>query len=73
MLVSDILKTKGDLVHAISRDRSITDAARLLSERKIGSVVVLEAGRLVGSCPSAISSGRSPRGARFAWRSRWRR
>lgn len=48
MLVSDILKTKGDLVHAISRDHSITDAARLLSDRKIGSVVVLEAGCLVG-------------------------
>jgi CBS domain-containing protein len=48
MLVSDILKTKGDLVHAISRDHSITDAARLLSERKIGSVVVMESGRLVG-------------------------
>lgn len=48
MLVQDILKTKGGAIHAIAPDRTVTEAAGRLSELRIGSVVVLEDGRLAG-------------------------
>ena len=48
MLVQDILKTKTMGIHAIAPDKSVADAAELLTKNKIGSVVVMEVGKLVG-------------------------
>ncbi len=46
MLVSQILRSKADDgVLTIEPDRSVADAARVLSERKIGSLVVSRDGR----------------------------
>ena len=44
MLVSQVLKEKGDLVFTISPDESVADAAALLYERQVGAAVVLGPG-----------------------------
>ncbi|PLR28077.1 inosine-5-monophosphate dehydrogenase [Caulobacter zeae] len=43
MLVSQILKTKGDLVFTASPQETVGAAAALLHSRKVGAMVVLEA------------------------------
>jgi CBS domain-containing protein len=43
MLVSQVLKEKGDIVFTISPDESVADAAQLLHQRQVGSMVVLAA------------------------------
>mmetsp|Transcript_24093 Transcript_24093/g.33843 ORF Transcript_24093/g.33843 Transcript_24093/m.33843 type:complete len:143 (-) Transcript_24093:47-475(-) len=48
MLVQDILKTKGGEVHTIGPDETVSEAARQLTERRIGSVVVQDGDRLAG-------------------------
>ncbi|MCR9174433.1 MAG: CBS domain-containing protein [Alphaproteobacteria bacterium] len=48
MLVQDILKTKGPEIHSIAPDRSVSEAAKQLTECRIGSVVVLKGSTLVG-------------------------
>jgi CBS domain-containing protein len=48
MLVQDILKTKGTEIHSISPEKSIFEAARQLTDCRIGSVVVLNGAALVG-------------------------
>jgi CBS domain-containing protein len=47
MLVSQVLKEKGDLVFTISPDESVADAAALLYERQVGAAVVMGAGGAV--------------------------
>jgi CBS-domain-containing membrane protein len=46
--VRDILATKGTHVMTIGADASVLDAAVLMNERKIGSLVVMAAGRVIG-------------------------
>jgi CBS domain-containing protein len=46
--VREILHTKGTHVLAISPEATALDAAVLMNDHKIGSLVVLDAGRLVG-------------------------
>jgi CBS domain-containing protein len=46
--VRDILRGKGSLVHSIGPAATVLDAALLMNEHKIGSLVVMEDGRLVG-------------------------
>jgi CBS domain-containing protein len=46
--VKDILIRKGGDVLSIEPEASVYDAARLMNERKVGSVLVCEAGRLAG-------------------------
>ena len=41
MLVSQILKAKGDLVFTISPDETVAAAANLLNARRVGALVVL--------------------------------
>ena len=48
MLVQDILKTKSPEIHSISPEKSVSEAARQLTECRIGSVVVLNHTTLVG-------------------------
>ena len=47
MNVEHILAAKGRDVLTIEPDRTLADAARVLTERKIGAVVVTDAGRAV--------------------------
>jgi len=42
MTVATILKAKGNAVHTMEAGQNLADAARILSERKIGAVVVVE-------------------------------
>jgi CBS domain-containing protein len=42
MLVSQILKTKGDLVFTISPHETVAEACRLLLERRVGAMVVVD-------------------------------
>jgi CBS domain-containing protein len=46
--VRDILKAKGSDAHAVGPDTSVYDALKLMAEKNIGAVLVLEAGRPVG-------------------------
>ena len=46
--VKQLLQAKGTAVHAIAPDASVLDAIRLMAEKGIGALVVLDQGRLVG-------------------------
>ena len=46
--VRDILALKGSQVHSTGPGASVLDAALLMNEHKIGSLLVLEGGRLIG-------------------------
>lgn len=48
MKVRDILRLKGGALFTITPEDSLTDAARLMSERDIGSLVVMSHERVVG-------------------------
>ena len=48
MLVSQILKLKGDLVFTAAPTDSVAAVAALLHSRRVGALVVLEAERVVG-------------------------
>ena len=48
MLVSDILKTKGSDVVAVPPTMAVSDAAKLLAEKRIGSVLVLDKEKVAG-------------------------
>ena len=48
MLVSQILKRKGDLVFTIEPSETIAGTAALLNSRGVGALVVLDAGQVVG-------------------------
>lgn len=46
--VSDFLAVKGDYVWSIEPDRDVLDALKLMSEKNIGALMVVEKERLVG-------------------------
>ncbi|MEQ9314330.1 MAG: CBS domain-containing protein, partial [Henriciella sp.] len=48
MLIDQILKTKGGEVTTIDAAKSLTEAARLLDEKKIGAVVAKNGNSLAG-------------------------
>ena len=48
MLVSQILKDKGDLVFTVTPDETVVAAATLLHTRRVGAMVVVEHGEVVG-------------------------
>jgi CBS domain-containing protein len=48
MLVSQILKAKGDLVFTVSPQETVGAACALLHSRKVGAMVVLDGERVVG-------------------------
>ncbi|HEY9237029.1 MULTISPECIES: CBS domain-containing protein [Phenylobacterium] len=48
MLVSQILKAKGDLVFTVSPQETVGAACALLYSRKVGAMVVLDGERVVG-------------------------
>ena len=47
MLVSQVIREKGDIVFTVSPDETIADFAALLHERQVGAAVVLGAGGAV--------------------------
>ena len=48
MLVSDILKSKGDVVVTAPPGMPVAEAARLLAEKRIGSILILDRGKVAG-------------------------
>lgn len=48
MLVSDILKSKGNTVVSAEPTLPVAEAARLLAEKRIGSVLILDRGKVAG-------------------------
>jgi CBS domain-containing protein len=48
MLVSQILRTKGDAVFTVKPAETVAQVAALLTSRRVGALVVLEADRVVG-------------------------
>ena len=48
MKVSDILRVKGSALYTTTPDSSLSDAAHMMAELDIGSLVVMEFGDLVG-------------------------
>jgi CBS domain-containing protein len=48
MKVSDILRVKGGTLYTVSPDQPLAEAVETMSERDIGSLVVMEHGDLVG-------------------------
>lgn len=48
MKVSEILKVKGNILYTVTPETPMIDAANLMAENDIGSLVVMESGELVG-------------------------
>ena len=48
MRVRDILRLKGNALYTITPEDSLADAAQVMAERDIGSLVVMSHGRVVG-------------------------
>lgn len=48
MKVSEILKVKGNILYTVTPDTPILEAVNTMAERDIGSLVVMEGGKLVG-------------------------
>jgi CBS domain-containing protein len=48
MKVSDILRVKGGTLYTITPEDLLTDAAKLMAEKDMGSLVVMSHGRVVG-------------------------
>ncbi|HKY95408.1 MAG TPA: CBS domain-containing protein [Kiloniellales bacterium] len=48
MLVSDILKAKGSTVVTAPPTLGVTDALAILNEKRIGSILIMESGAIVG-------------------------
>ena len=48
MLVSQILRTKGDAVFTVKPTETVAQVASLLTSRRVGALVVLDADRVVG-------------------------
>ena len=46
--VAELLKSKGGAVHTIAPDRTVLEAAREMNQHRIGSLVVVNEGRVVG-------------------------
>src|SRR5688572_11413550 len=46
--VKQLLQVKGKVVHAIASEASVLDAIKLMAEKGIGALVVLDQGRLAG-------------------------
>ena len=46
--VRQLLEAKGSEIHSIGPDVPVIDAIRLMAEKRIGAVLVMEDGRLVG-------------------------
>ena len=44
MLISQILRTKGDMVFTVAPDAPLSQACRLLSERRVGALIVRDGG-----------------------------
>jgi CBS domain-containing protein len=69
MKVHDILRLKGHDLYTIAADGDLADAARIMAEQDIGSLAVMEGGRLAGMLTfreviqAALGNGGSLRGA----------
>ena len=48
MKVSDILRVKGNTLYTVTPDEPLAQAAQVMAEKDIGSLVVMELGDLVG-------------------------
>lgn len=48
MLVSEILRIKGNVLFTAPPERSVLDAVTVMAERDIGSLVIMDRGRLAG-------------------------
>ena len=48
MLVKELLDKKGHDVHSVSPDTLVYDALKIMAEKEIGALVVLEKGKMVG-------------------------
>ncbi len=48
MLVTEILKAKGDTVFTVAPDETLEQAARLLEDRRVGAMIVLDGEAVVG-------------------------
>ena len=57
--VKHVLDQKGHDVHVIHSDASVFDALKMMAENNIGSLVVLEDCKIVGSSPNGITHARS--------------
>lgn len=70
MKVSDILRVKGGTLFTVSPEQALAEALEIMSERDIGSLVVMEHGELIGMLTfreviqAVVKAGGSPGTAR---------
>lgn len=48
MIVSEILRIKGNALYTASPGKAVRDAVRVMAENDIGSLVIMESGRMAG-------------------------
>jgi len=68
MQVSEILKVKGNTLYTIAPEGSLTEAISVMAENNMGSLVVIDKGRMVGMLTfkeilQALNKGRGALGA----------
>jgi CBS domain-containing protein len=70
--VASLLERKGSAVHTVASSDTVADAVRVMNERKIGSVLVVDGGRLVGIFTErdvlsrVVAAGVDPRATRVS-------
>jgi len=66
-IVSDLLKIKGRAVWACSPTTTLLDALKLMAEKNIGALLVMEGDEVAGILPSATWSGELPIKVNACW------
>ncbi len=73
MLVSEILRIKGNTLFTTAPDGSVLDAVKVMAHHDIGSLVVMDHGRMVGMLTFAEVLRGAVEAARAAGRSQGQR
>src|SRR5688500_20302473 len=68
--VRQLLAAKAPEIHAIGPDAAVIDAIRLMAEKRIGALLVMEGARLVEIGRASCREGGGRRGVAGAWRKR---
>ena len=67
MQVKEILRVKGNRLLSIEPGGRAADAVKTMSEQNLGSLVVIEQGRMVGDAHASTRSCRRSRRAAARW------
>ena len=72
MLVSEILRIKGNVLYTTPPNAAVLSAVKVMAQHDIGSLVVMDRGRMAGIVTLSLSSDTNPPAVMMAGsHSRW--